>query len=543
MYQAIYREYRPEVFEDVIGQDIIVNILKNQIDTDSVSHAYLFCGTRGTGKTTTARLMAKAVNCLADNKPCGVCKNCKDIQNGSFIDLIEIDGASNNGVDDIRDVRKSVAFPPAVGKNKVYIIDEVHMLTKEALNAFLKTLEEPPNNIIFILATTEPQKLPQTILSRCLKLDFKRVSEKEIFNRMQEICRNKGVNIEDDALRLLATNADGSVRDGLTLLDQCIAGKRGDVLKREDVLDSLGAVGEDVYISLVDNIITKDTSKVILYIEEILELGKDPRQIVQGLIVHYRNLLLCKFVKSPENILNLSLENIDRLKKQSDLIELEQIDIAMIELAKTSRNMNISSQPRILLEVALIKLSAFSIEDKRERNINNYKSSFDIGEINEIPSNKAISDIKGVSVKDLDKTENVKDVENQYIKDYINSSDIQKNQDVQVDDQDKPLPDKNVIWQSVISMAIKSKPFLTLIKSSKPIILNKGEIVIECDNSAIEIMLMREKEFIQDVLKEITGRSLVIKSHIQGEKTIEIDYDETKKIAKEIMGIDLKIED
>ena len=220
-YKALYRETRPEVFDEILGQDSIVKILKHQVATDTVSHAYIFTGTRGTGKTTTARILAKAVNCEApdiEGRPCGKCDACRQIAEGTFVDVIEIDAASNNGVDNIRELRESVNYPPAVGRMKVYIIDEVHMLSTGAFNALLKTLEEPPENVMFILATTNPEKLPQTVLSRCMRLDFKRVPQTILADHMRDICRERGVEIADDALRLLASNADGSVRDSLSIL-------------------------------------------------------------------------------------------------------------------------------------------------------------------------------------------------------------------------------------------------------------------------------------------------------------------------------------
>ena len=212
MYQALYRAFRPETFGDLAGQDHIVRILKNQIATDSVGHAYLFCGTRGTGKTTTARLLAKALNCSSEGeRPCGECENCRAIAAGNFIDVVELDAASNNSVDDIRTLREEVNFPPAVGSKKVYIIDEVHMLSTQAFNAFLKTLEEPPKDTVFILCTTDPNKLPATIQSRCIRLDFRRVPENVIRDRFRTICKKLGIEADEDALALLAENADGSV--------------------------------------------------------------------------------------------------------------------------------------------------------------------------------------------------------------------------------------------------------------------------------------------------------------------------------------------
>ncbi|MEE3362683.1 MAG: DNA polymerase III subunit gamma/tau, partial [Anaerovoracaceae bacterium] len=287
MYKALYRRYRPETFDEVIGQDHIVKVLKNQIEQDSVSHAYLFCGTRGTGKTTMARLLAKGVNCLADSgRPCGKCENCIDIQNGSFVDLIEIDAASNRGIDDIRSLRESVNYAPSVGRRKVFIIDEVHMLTKEADNALLKTIEEPPENVIFILCTTEPDSLLPTILSRCIRFDFKCMPEDVLQERMQYICDDLGVQMDGEALHMIAVQADGSARDGLTLLDQCIAGRSGHI-SLEDVLESLGAVSVEQYLELTDKIIRRDVAGGLMLIDGMIRAGRDARQILQGLMTHY----------------------------------------------------------------------------------------------------------------------------------------------------------------------------------------------------------------------------------------------------------------
>ena len=249
MYQALYRSFRPETFDELLGQEHIEKILKNQIATGTVGHAYVFCGTRGTGKTTTARLLAKALNCLSDGeKPCGECEHCKAIAAGNFIDVSEIDAASFRGIENIRTLREEVNYPPVSGRNKVYIIDEAHMLTTEAFNALLKTLEEPPANTVFILATTEPNKLPATILSRCMRLDFRRVPDDIILGLFKRICRETGVEAEEDSLALIASNADGSVRDGLSILDRCIAGNK--TLTRDDVLFLLGMAGAETYIKI-----------------------------------------------------------------------------------------------------------------------------------------------------------------------------------------------------------------------------------------------------------------------------------------------------
>ncbi|MGI6767087.1 MAG: DNA polymerase III subunit gamma/tau [Lentihominibacter sp.] len=356
MYQALYRAYRPEVFDEVLGQEHIVRIIKNQLATDSTSHAYLFCGTRGTGKTTTARLLAKGLNCLSDGeKPCGECDNCMSIKEGSFIDVIEIDAASNNGVDNIRELRESVNYPPAVGRNKIYIIDEVHMLSTGAFNALLKTLEEPPEYVTFILATTEVQKLPATILSRCMRLDFKRVPEKTIIAGMARICSEIGIEATEDALRIIAANADGSVRDGLSILDQCISGGEKKITERE-VLEFLGASGDEDFIRLTDMVRHRKTAEAIAFLAEVLSDGKDVRQFMRDWINHYRNLLMARYIRNPQNILNMSAENIERISAQSSSMEPEEINKGIMELSHMLNEARWSTQPRILLELSIVKL-------------------------------------------------------------------------------------------------------------------------------------------------------------------------------------------
>ena len=367
MYTALYRSERPEVFSEILGQEHIVKILKNQIETGTVSHAYLFCGTRGTGKTTTARILAKAVNCVDQVAgPCGECENCRAIKEGRFMDVIEIDAASNNGVDNIREINESVKYPPTVGRKKVYIIDEVHMLSAGAFNALLKTLEEPPENVMFILATTEPQKLPATILSRCMRLDFKRVPEQTIIGGMKRICQDRGVEITEDGLKLLATNADGSVRDGLSILDQCLStGEKK--IDRNLILEFLGTVGDEFFIDLTDKTMMGDVAGALLLINQVIAEGKDVKQLMKDWNSHYRNLLITKYVKNPETMLNMSQENLDRVKEQSLQITLEEIDNAIVILSRTINEARWSTQPRILLEMAMVEIATGDLtEVKRE---------------------------------------------------------------------------------------------------------------------------------------------------------------------------------
>lgn len=385
MYQALYRSFRPETFDGILGQEHIVKILRHQIAQGTTSHAYLFCGTRGTGKTTMARILAKGVNCLAKegDKPCGVCDSCRDIRDGVFLDVIEIDAASNNGVENIRELRESVKYPPVVGFQKAYIIDEVHMLSTGAFNALLKTLEEPPEHVMFILATTEPQKLPATILSRCLRLDFRRVTEKQMREGFRQILATLEVKISESALGLIVANADGSVRDGLSLLDQCLSSGKKEVA-RQDVLDLLGTFGDEVFLELTAMVIDHRVAEGLLLIDRILTDGKDVRQLMKDWVAHYRGLLLTKFVANPEDMLNASAEHVHRLRTQSEGISLEDINDSILELSKTIAEARWSTQPRILLELCWIRLA--SGEEGAERRISPKGKEISSVEKTKVPS-------------------------------------------------------------------------------------------------------------------------------------------------------------
>ncbi len=295
-YQALYRKWRPDNFEDVKGQDHIVTTLQNQIKADRIGHAYLFCGTRGTGKTSIAKIFAKAVNCEhpVNGSPCGECASCKAIAAGNSMNVIEIDAASNNGVDNIRQIREEVQYSPTQGRYKVYIIDEVHMLSIGAFNALLKTLEEPPSYVIFILATTEAHKIPVTILSRCQRYDFHRISIDTIADRLTKLMQAENINVEDKAIKYIAKAADGSLRDALSLLDQCIAFYLGRDIKYENVLDVLGAVDTQVYADMLSLIVASDTIQVMELIEKLIMQGRDIGQFVSDFIWYLRNLLLIK---------------------------------------------------------------------------------------------------------------------------------------------------------------------------------------------------------------------------------------------------------
>lgn len=359
MHLALYRSERPERFNEIIGQKHIVRILQHQLETDNVSQAYLFTGTRGTGKTTTARILAKALNCTgnpADGQlPCGECENCKAIKEGRFLDVIEMDAASNRGVNEVRDLIEKVNYPPMVGRYKVYIIDEVHMLTPEAENAFLKTLEEPPAHVIFILATTNPEKVRETIRSRCMRLDFRRVSEDDLIEGMERICRRKQVNITRDALALVAQKADGSVRDGLSILEQCISG--GDALvDLETVEDYLGSAGMDFYLGLTQNVIEHNMAEALKRVGDALRTGCDAKQIFSDWLEHYRNLMVVRYVDDAKRLINASEENIGRMRLQASQMDADSLEVSIRLLSEYINLARSSTQPRILLETAALHL-------------------------------------------------------------------------------------------------------------------------------------------------------------------------------------------
>ena len=357
-YVALYRKFRPAEFSEVKGQEHIVTTLQNQIKANRIGHAYLFCGTRGTGKTSIAKIFAKAVNCESpvDGSPCGECPTCKSIAAGTSMNVIEIDAASNNGVDNIREIRENVAYSPTEGKYKVYIIDEVHMLSIGAFNALLKTLEEPPEYVIFILATTEAHKIPITILSRCQRYDFKRITAETICGRLRELMDKEAVEVEEKALRYIAKAADGSMRDALSLLDQCIAFYLGKKLTYDNVLEVLGALDTDVYSSLLRKIIARDISAVMSDVDSIVMRGRELSQFVTEFIQYLRNLLFVQSAEHLEDFLEVSTENLAQLKEEAKMIEAESLMRYIRVFSELSGQMKYSTQKRVLTEVALIKL-------------------------------------------------------------------------------------------------------------------------------------------------------------------------------------------
>lgn len=367
-YTALYRKFRPDEFEDVKGQDAIVRTLKNQINADRIGHAYLFCGTRGTGKTTVAKIFAKAVNCEhpVDGSPCGECAMCKSIAAGTSMNVIEIDAASNNGVDNIREIREEVTYRPTEGKYKVYIIDEVHMLSIGAFNALLKTLEEPPEYVIFILATTEAHKIPITILSRCQRYDFKRISIETIAARLRELIDKEGWDVEDKAVRYIAKMADGSMRDSLSLLDQCAAFYMNETLTYDHVLEVLGAVDTEVFSRLLRQLLAMDVHQVIETVDELVMQGRELSQLAVDFTWYLRNLLLVKSSDNMEDVLDVSSENLALLKEEAQMIDSDTLIRYIRIFSDLTNQLKYATQKRVLLEVTLIKLCRPAMDQNKD---------------------------------------------------------------------------------------------------------------------------------------------------------------------------------
>ena len=468
MYIALYRSERPEVFNEILGQEHIVKILKNQVAKGTVSQAYLFTGTRGTGKTSTARILAKAVNCLEDDKPCGKCEKCLAIKDGKFLDVIELDAASNNGVEDIRRLRETVNYPPSVGRMKVYIIDEVHMLSTGAENALLKTLEEPPENVLFILATTDPQKVSATIRSRCVTMNFRRVSENDLVSGMSKICEKKGKNITKDALRVLAANADGSVRDGLSLLEQCINAS-GDTISRDLVLEYIGTAGDEFFINLTDAVYDGRIADALILIDKVVKDGKDTKQILKDWLVHYRNLLITKFVDNSEDLINMSTENIKILNEQSEKFGLSDLNRAILLLSDMVNRSRYSTQPRILLETALITLAN--------------EETMEI-----VPTVAKKKKVPKAEVKKAEKAE-------------------EKKPEVKAANDDF-----SKVWNDIIKKATEeSRSFKSMVGASCVITsLNDSKLVLEITNKSRKGYVDKARELISDKAKEVLGREVAI---------------------------------
>ena len=516
MHKALYRAYRPQNFEDVVGQEHIIRTLKNQIENNNVGHAYLFSGTRGTGKTSTAKIFARAVNCenSTNQEPCNECEVCKDILNDNIMDVVEIDAASNNSVDDIRELRENVKYSPTKAKYKVYIIDEVHMLSQGAFNALLKTLEEPPSYIIFILATTEPHKIPATILSRCQRFDFKRVTVKDMTARMQKICNEENIIVEDKALNLVARNSQGALRDALSILDQCIS--FGDnKIEYKDVVELLGTVNVEQLFDLAKCIIEQDTRQSLQILNEFVIWGKDIRNLINDLIDHFRNLMVCKVSSDLEEIISLPEETIEQLKLQAKYVDINDLIRILNILSTTQDQMRSSSNPRILAEVTMMKIAQPMFDESKEALIKRIENLEKIIESGEIKVNtQSISQNNVASI--VKEEESVEEVEYEQVKSEdvkLIESSWKKIRQVIKDAKQVPL---SVLLGDVSSFNVYDNVLYLIYKDGYAFAKKKL-----CEENTIS--------YIENVIRETISRSFNIKVILESEvKDIDLEIKEQK---------------
>ena len=521
MHKALYRAYRPQTFKDVVGQEHIIRTLKNQIQNGNVGHAYLFCGTRGTGKTSTAKIFARAVNCIdsVNEEPCNECEVCKDILNDNIMDVIEIDAASNNSVDDVREIRENVKYTPAKCKYKVYIIDEVHMLSQGAFNALLKTLEEPPSYVIFILATTEPHKIPATILSRCQRFDFKRVTVQDMSSRMKEICEDVNIEVDERALNLIARNSQGALRDALSILDQCMSFS-DDKIEYKDVVDLLGTVNIEQLFEMAEYVIKEDTKKCLEILNEFVIWGKDIKNLIDDLIDHFRNLMICKVSTELDEIISLPEETIEQLKAQSNLIETNDIIRILNILSETQDNIKSSSNPRVLAEVSIMKLSQPMFDESKEaliKRLANLEAIIKSGNIKVTTDNSAST----VESQDTTVVENKQpEVEEVYYE--------------EVKSEDVKLVEKS--WENILMNIKKDKnmPVYAILREAKDFNVYANDLyIIFDDNFAFAKNKLNDPKtlgYIENVVRDTLNRSFSIKIILKSEsKNINLEIEKVEK--------------
>ena len=534
-YTALYREWRPRTFYDVVGQEHITTTLKNQILNNRIAHAYLFCGTRGTGKTSTAKVFAKALNCLnlKDGEPCNECEMCRKINEGLAIDVTELDAASNNGVDKIRDIIDDVKYPPQEARYKVYIMDEVHMLSAGAVNAFLKTLEEPPNNVIFILATTDPQKLPITILSRCQRFDFKRINNSDITARLRKIVNDQNVLADERSLNLIARVSDGAMRDSLSILDQAISMGNGNV-DYNTVVSMLGLVTNEHLFNLVNAIIQRSVEKSIEIIEDVIYSGKDIYLFIKDLIAHYRNLLMVKVTNNPEEVLDMSEENIELIKEQGARLRAEEIMRCIRILQEAENNAKLSKQARLYCELAVIKMCKIEYDKSNEvmlTRLNKLEESLRNGNIkvaNATKEVKQISASKPVSTMTRD---------NVVKEHYSNGGNVSENPDSKI-----TINDVKKAWKDIIERfkARREMIISSLIMIGKPVDCSNGIITVEFDSqnefAKNRLSEAKNRDVINDVFFEIFREKVKVNFAVQSEYS---NGKSTEDILRDTLGDDL----
>lgn len=544
-HQAIYRKYRPKTFDEVVGQDHVTETLKNQIMRDSTAHAYLFSGIRGTGKTSTAKIFARAVNCTnnTDGNPCNECEACLSILSERNMDVIEMDAASNNSVEDIRDLREKVKFLPSQSKFKVYIIDEVHMLSKGAFNALLKTLEEPPEHLLFILATTEPQKIPATILSRCQRFDLKRISVGDMMSAMKEICDDIGIEAEENALRMIANSSEGALRDALSILDRCLV-YSVDRITYEDVVTLLGTVNYNTIIRFTDILIEKDIRELLTVLDEILSQGKEITLFLEGLIEHLRNLLILKSVKEGQSFVNTGEDALRLMKGQSMKLSVDDNIRYIEELSETLALCKRAVNSRILLETRLIKL----LSTRRAAAVETVYIEKPVGE-NQLKqaSNTEYSPKRGTEAKTetrhaggLNSDSGAGDEAASSYNETVEEPVVLSGDDADIF---KQVQDN---WDLILQSVKKQRISLNaIVKESQPYRVVNGEVILRfAEQYTFHLNRANAKEsiaFMEQVFKNILKKDLKVRFIIEDSKKKESDEEIRKKInekAFELFGKD-----
>ena len=514
-YTALYRKFRPGEFDEVKGQEHIVTTLRNQIQTQRVGHAYLFCGTRGTGKTTIAKILAKAVNCMnpENGSPCNECEICRKINRQTSMNVVEIDAASNNGVANIRDIIEEVQYSPAEGRYKVYIIDEVHMLSTGAFNALLKTLEEPPSYVIFILATTEPHKIPITIHSRCQRYDFRRITIDTIAERLRELVDREQVQAEEKALRYIAKAADGSMRDALSLLDQCIAFYLGQELTYERALEVLGAVDTSVYSRMFRNMAEGQVVSCISLIDEMMMQGRDLGQFISEFIWYLRGLLLVDSSEQGGELLDVSAEQLAGMQEEGKMVDVESLIRYIRILSELSSQIRYSSQKRVLVEVALIKLCRPQMDAVQD--ISTLKSRIEALE-KQMEQGVSLANARGSTP--VEKT-----------------AAVQGGESKSVPDKPKVLPKalpedlKEVLgrWNDIsIRYGQPGESYLNL---AKKVLSSQGTLVLQFVNKNDEDFFLqndgKELGILQQVIGNVVGREVTLETRTVNQ-SVDAEYDD-----------------
>lgn len=520
MYKALYRKYRPKTFEEVIGQEHITTVLKNQLKKNTISHAYLFSGTRGTGKTSCAKIFARAVNCESNgDKPCNKCSNCLESIEDSAIDIIEIDGASNSGIDNIRDLKDRAFYQPTSLKYKVYIIDEVHMLTRPAFNALLKILEEPPDHLIFILATTEPERIPLTILSRCQKFQFRRINSKDMLSVLNEIAVAEEVVFDDKTLNMIITNSDGSMRDAQSIMEQLVASGKKQI-NYEYAENLLGVVSSDVLFKLVDSILDYDASSLLELLDQTISSGKDVEQLGKDILNHFRNLMIAK--ASPKSLNKLVFSRQADYLKQSERTSLDMILNSMEKLINQLNELKYSQQKRTLLEIVMMEIigidDSMRVSHKMDLNQSSKTESLIINQVfdqNKIEKETHMRELVGIDNKDVtDERSSIIDCTSKDNKEILNLERIRKD------------------WNDILREVRNSSRKLVhaYIIEASIVDYKNGTIILGFDRiyefHKNNLMKKDNREFLENIISMFYNKNIKIDSvYIQEEEKSLVDED------------------